>query len=189
MRRIPAALYVILGGAIVLALLLFWARGPSDDAGAIERAKVALAQGKAYRIRLAKVQAVADRALARATVAIASDHAKDGAIRHLTVQLAQDSTARDSVQTLLAVRDTLTLQRDSARAAVGALLLRVTADSTLRAISQQRVDSLEMHLANMLTIADCRLLGVKFLPRCPSRTTSTIIGIGVGAAVTLTTLR
>ena len=170
----------MVGLALGLALL-FGARTPSEDRVAIKRAELALAQGKAYRSQLTKIKAVADRALARATVAIAADHAKDGAIRSLTVQLAQDSSARDSVQTLLAVRDTLTVQRDSARAAVASLLLLRTADSIMVAISRQRVDSLERHLANVLTIADCRMLGVKFLPRCPSRTTATIAGIGIGA--------
>lgn len=183
---LPTVVVVILGAALLAVL---FSPDQSEDADAIERASFALAQGKAYRTRLAKVQAVADRALARATVAIASDRAKDGAIRSLTVQLAQDSTARDSVVTLLAVRDTLTSQRDSARAAYSALLLRATADSTMLFLSRQRVDSLEIHLAKMLTIADCRMLGVRFLPRCPSRTTSAVVGLGVGAAVTFATLR
>jgi len=156
-----------------------------EDQGIIHAAAVALAQGKAYRAHLLILQAAAQRAQGRATVAIAADRAKDSEIRRLQTVLSLDSTARDSVGTYRQLVDTITSQRDSARSAIAALYFRITADSTRAATAELRVAQLEANLRATLTVADCHLLGAGWLPRCPSRTAMFFLGAGTGAVVAL----
>lgn len=51
--------------------------------------------------------------------------------------------------------------------------------------AERRVADLERHLRETLAIADCRMLGLRFLPRCPSRTVSAVLGLGIGATAVL----
>jgi len=188
--RLHVPVATLAAGLVLLYLLgKFVGRGSAEDQGVIRAATTALAQGKAYRQRLAILQAAAQRAQGRATVAIAADRAKDAEIRRLTTVLALDSTARDSVVTLTQMVDTLTSQRDSARSAVAALLFRSVADSTRSALAEARVAQLEANLRATLSVADCRLLGIGWMPRCPSRTASGLIGLGTGALVMLAVKR
>jgi len=171
--------------ALLLFLVLRAERRTGEDQAIIHQATIALAQGKAYRHRLAILKDAAQRAQGRATVAIASDRAKDAEIRRLQLQLATDTSSRDSLTSYRQLVDTLTSQRDSARSANAFLLLRVSADSARAEAAEARANTLETHLRAVLTVADCHVLGAKWLPRCPSRTASAVMGLGTGVAATL----
>lgn len=51
--------------------------------------------------------------------------------------------------------------------------------------AEARVADLERNLRATVAIAECRMLGLRFLPRCPSRTVSAVLGLGVGATVVI----
>ncbi len=89
--------------------------------------------------------------------------------------------------TLLTTVSTLELQRDSATAAAGAFRLQAFADSTRADQAEARAALLEQNLTATLTVADCRMLGVKFLPRCPGRTASFLLGAGAAALALVAT--
>ena len=187
-NKLSVPLGVLLLGACGVAMLFWWSGKQGTEEGAvIHAAEQALAAGKAYRTRQAKLQEVAQRALNRATVAIAADRAKDASVRELTVRLASQPNDSTRVIILRQLVDTLMTQRDSARAAIGALLIRMVADSARANAAEIRVAELERHLHATLVIAQCRWLGIRFLPKCPSRTVSAVLGFGVGASVILLT--
>jgi hypothetical protein len=83
-------------------------------------------------------------------------------------------------------------QRDSARAAVtswaqafAALTVKDVADSIRADRAEAAVDSAEARMRAVVKVADCRMLGIGFLPRCPSRTLSLVLGIAGGATAAL----
>jgi hypothetical protein len=180
----------LLVGGLLLALLFWWSGRQGAESGAvIHAAHQALASGKAYRSRQAKLQAVAQRALNRAVVAIASDRAKDASLRELQTRLAGVATDSERVVALRQIVDTVSAQRDSARSALGYLLVRLVADSTRAFHAENRVAELERHLAAVLRVADCRILGISWAPRCPSRTVSAVVGATLGATAVLAARR
>ena len=53
-------------------------------------------------------------------------------------------------------------------------------------LAEQRLSLYQGALARALQKADCRLLGIGFLPKCPSRTVSLVLGAAIGTTVVLT---
>ena len=162
----------IAGAALALYLFAQWQqRQSTEDSTIIQAAHNALSAGKAYRVRQDSLRRRAERAVVTVRV-------RDTVIVRLDARLATDTSARDSVQTLLVKADTLMAQRDSLLTAVRLLTVRAER-------AELRVADLERHLTAVLTVADCHMLGVGFLPKCPSRTLSAVLGLGTGAVAVL----
>jgi hypothetical protein len=172
--RLTVPIIALLVGGLLLYVLGKW-QGASgtENAAVIQAAHQALAMGKANRARLDSLRHAAAQRVT--TVRI-----RDTVIVRLTGQLERDTSARDSVRTLLLVQDTLIAQRDSLLSAVRLLMLH--ADS-----SDARVAILESNLRATLKIADCHVLGASWLPRCPSRTASFLLGGGIAGTLALVT--
>lgn len=163
---------LLLFGAIAVWAVARWDGGnATEDERIIVHARQALTTGKAYRARQDSLQRVAAQR-------VQTVRARDRVIAQLDAQLAHVPTPRDSVRVLLMKVDTLTAQRDSLLSAL--ILLGVRADS-----SESRVAALEHHLRGTLSVAECHVLGVQWLPRCPSRTASFLLGAGLTATLAL----
>jgi len=161
----------IAGAALVLYLFAQWQqRRSTEDSTIVQAAHNALSAGKAYRVRQDSLRKRAERAVV--TVRI-----RDTVIVRLDARLATDTSARDSVRTLLLKADTLIAQRDSLLMAMKLLTVRAER-------AELRVADLERHLAATLTVAECHIGGIHWLPKCPSRTASFLIGAG-GASLAL----
>ena len=184
--RVPIVSLVL--AALALYVFSRWqARQGSEDATIIRSAEQALAVGKAYRVHQAQLRTAAQRAGARATSALAAAGAKDTTVARLQLELKADTAARDSVRTLVVTVTTVVAQRDSARGAARAFFLKAVADSTRADRAEARVQTLEANLAATLTVADCRMLGLRFLPRCPGRLVSAALGAGLTAVAFVAT--
>lgn len=191
MKR-PAVL--LAGGAVVAALVLYgigrWSAGiDAREADAIARAHAWLEAGKARRADRARLIAAATAAQARADGFAAAARAHEASDTALNAALDRVKTAVDSLPIVLA-------QRDSARASVAswaqafaALTLVARADSLRAVRAEAAADSAEARLRDILPIADCHVLGLGFLPRCPSRTVSLLIGGILGAGAVLASHR
>lgn len=187
--KVRVGIYIALA-----AIALYWFGKWSERQGlehsdVIHRADSALAAGKAFRATQAQFRAAAHHATSRGTVAIATATAADTTVARLKQELAAALTVRDSVTKLLAEVVVLTAQRDSAYAAAVAFRRASIADSMRADFAVARVADLEANLAATLRVADCHILGARFLPRCPSRTASLAIGAGAGALTILLTGR
>jgi len=168
--RLRVPIVALLVAALALYLFAQWQqRQATEDRTIIQAAHNALSAGKAYRVRQDSLRKRAERAVVTVRV-------RDTVIIRLDARLARDTSARDSVQTLLLKADTLTAQRDSLRTAVRLLTVRAER-------AELRVADLERHLATTLTVAECRLLGARWLPRCPSRTVAFVVGVTATTAV------
>lgn len=160
----PSPLTLLL---IVVALIAFWLlvraeRQVGEDGAIIARAEQALASGKAYRSQLAKLKAVSRR------------HADTARVLQAPLQ-----AVRIELLSPVELRGQVTAWREVARHWERAF----RAESTRAVIAEARVAELEAHLAAVLTVADCHVLGAKWLPRCPSRTASFLLGGGTVAAL------
>lgn len=179
---IPLVALVLAGAAFYYLGQWSGAQG-SEDHTAIVAAERALAAGKAWRARrvtlLAAAQAHADTARRLAAQA----ETREPVIVALDTVIARATSSGDSLAGL--VMQNVQLRRQSAER--GAALIQMTrarwADSTRADDAERRVTDLELHLDHILDIADCHLLGVKFLPRCPNRTVSFVAGLVGGAAL------
>jgi len=186
--RVPVLTVAL--AAIALYLFGKWtARQGLEDQGIIRAAEQALATGNAWRARNAKLAAIAranaDSARSWKGKAIAA--APEGA--QLAGALAAAATIRDSNAVLTHQAAFYQQQaffwENSSRGFERAWL----ADSTRAASAEARAVELERHLASVLTVADCHILGAKFLPRCPGRTTAFVVGAGVTALAFVATRR
>jgi hypothetical protein len=178
----------VLAGALVIYLFGRWEQAQgSEDGAIIQAAHNALTAGKAYRARQAKLASIAQQAGNRAALAIQGIHAKDTTIARLNAQLARDTTPQDSTPALVAKLSIVEGQRDSAMSALADLRIKGLADSTRISNAESRVAVLESNLHATLTVAECHLLDVSFLPKCPSRTLSYVLG-GVSATVVVVAL-
>jgi len=179
--------------AIVLAALALYIFGKwtatqgIEDQGIIRGAEHALATGKAWRARQAKLAAIAQANVDTARQWKAKAIARAPLAAQLDTALTVVKTARDSNVVLLehtaVLREQVLFWEASARGFEQAWL----ADSTRADGAEARVAELERHLASVLTVADCRMLGVRFLPRCPSRMVSAALGAGVTAVAFVAT--
>lgn len=181
--RVSVPLWALAAAALVLLLLARWDGAVNQrDAETIADARQILALSRPFHEQIARLAAERDRALLAAARARAAAQTIDTTIARLNAdttvvglrlhfptlnELLVSYERRDSLRLReLAARDLA--QRFDARA------LRLTAP---------RVVQLEASLTGVVAIADCHLLGVSFLPRCPSRTLSFFLGLGAGAIV------
>lgn len=176
-------------GLVAVALVLLWVlhseRQVGEDAGIVARAHAALAQGQSFRQHLAKLRSAAQAQADSARRWKAAAVAQGAALIRLDAQLAQMRTPAESLPVVLAQRDTALQLASFWQATASRWELAYRADS-MRAVSlESRLTLLEANLAATLTVADCRLLGLHFLPRCPSRNTAAVVGVGVGIVGTL----
>jgi hypothetical protein len=167
-RRMKVRLTVPLVVAILGAIGLYWfgkwsERQGAEDRNIIQAAQRSLATGKAYRAHMAKLKTVSR---------VHADSA-----RTIQVTIPPITLTMTPVQLRGAALDwqRVALQWELAFRAES--LRAVTADT--------RVVDLETRLREVLTVADCHILGVSFLPRCPSRTVSFVLGAAAGATVVL----
>lgn len=177
------------GGAIILGAILLYALGRWDKAVSVRQddyrqaAENALAAHQGWVEQQDRLKAAGAKALQRAQASAAAAkgelaQAADSLHRHL----ALDLTAQDSIHTLVAERNAL-LAKDSAwSSAYSLLMVAHQADSARAVAAELRVGSLEAIVAQGLKVNDCHIAGLDFLPRCPSRTASLVIGVGLGAA-------
>ena len=162
--RVP--LYLILA-AVFLYWFGKWQQASGQERGnAIAQAKQALASGKAYRKRIAKLTTVSR---------VHSDTARR--------QQAALIGAPLLIMTPLELRGQVAAWQAVARH----WELAFRAESATAAYANGRIADLETSTSNLLTVADCHIAGLGFLPRCPSRTVSFVIGLGAGAVAVLAT--
>lgn len=179
--KLRVVLYVAVA-AVALYLFGRWQSAQGRESGAIiTQARQSLASGKAYRARQFALQQIArsNMALAREAQRVAS--IRGALIAKLDTALDRASTVRDSMPIVLRqvvelrgqVSDLLFANLKLERARFG--------DSTRADEAEGRVAELERNTASLLTVGDCHIAGVRFLPRCPSRTVSLVVGLGIGA--------
>ncbi len=162
----------IAAAAIFLYVFAQWQqRAATEDQGVIQSAQTALALGHSFRVRNAALAERAKTALAASVAKNQVIHALRGALQHAL-------TPQDTIRIQVILVDSLTAQRDS-------LTLAEAFQRTRAERAEARVSLLELNLQATLTVADCRLLGVRWLPRCPSRNLSALLGLGTGAIAAL----
>jgi hypothetical protein len=160
--RVPA--YIALA---VIAIYWFgkWSERQGHESGeAIARAEVSLRLHKAFEVQQAKLRAIS--------------HAHATAARVETVHLIQIAPTLSAPQLRIHIE---ALSRDWEAA--------FRAESLRADFAVARANDLELNTAALLRVADCHMLGVHFLPRCPSRTVSAAVGAGVGAVIVLVARR
>lgn len=186
--RLRVPIVTIALAAIALYGFGQWtARQGVEDQGIIRGAQHSLAIGKAWRARQAKLAAIAAAAVQTGRDWKAKAIAAAPAGAQLEAALAAATTAQDTnVARLHQVefyQDQALAWEQSSRAFENAW----RADSARAASAEARVAELERHLAGVLTVADCHILGASFLPRCPSRNVAFVLGAGAAAAGILAT--
>lgn len=184
----PAAIAIV--GAAIIGVALYglgrWdAAVSSREAPAIAGARAWLAAGNARRADRARLIAARDRAGARADRLAAEARTHAASDEALNAALDRATTAVDSLPIVLAQRDTARAAVASWAQAFAALTLKDRADSTRADRAEAAADTAAAHLRALIPIADCHMLGLGFLPRCPSRVLSAVLGVGTGAAAVL----
>jgi len=162
----------ILAAALALHFFAQWQqRISTEDQGTIQRAEQALALGHSFRVR--------NGALAkRAEQALGASRNAERTIQALRGQLREALTPQDTIRIQVILVDSLTAQRDSLTLAEA--FQRARAERT-----EARVSLLEANLTATLKVADCHIGGLRWLPRCPSRNLSALLGLGTGAIAVL----
>lgn len=162
--RLPALIFLVAATAALLYLFGKWQAGQGiEDRNIIEAAERSLAAGKAWRARRAKL------------VAIARAHVDTA--RQLQITIPPITLEMGPVQLRGIAHDW--------QAVAVQWELADRADSTRADDAERRVADLELRLHDVLRVADCHILGAKFLPRCPSRTVSFLVGAGTGVVLVL----
>jgi hypothetical protein len=139
--------------AIAWLALASWDRLVSrDDVRFVEEAQAALATGNAYRSHLAKLKTIQTTR---------------------TVVMTRWRTIADT-----ATSDSVELDARTHEAAECQVALLACSERAL--IAEARVAELEPLLTRGLKIVDCRILGLRFAPRCPSRVVTFVVGVGLG---------
>lgn len=179
--------------AVGALLLVYWlgscqGKSSAERTAAIEQAQAVLAAGEPYRDSIARLAQLAS---------IAQDSIKDykrryaqrGAlISQLDTALQRAAEARDSLQMGRVALHLVVQLRGQITTLQAENVQFVRMDSLHMAqarFAQQRIDSLEARLRGLLTVSDCHIAGLGFLPRCPSRTASFVLGAGVGVGLAL----
>lgn len=184
MKRLVVPLWALLGAVVVLWLLARYdASVTRQDAAFVEVAKRALDAGNAFRARSARLQHLAQTAQIRAQDALRRANGLSTSLDSLRAALPDSGgvpvATVDNLLQLAQTRDSLRLD------AIGNLTRAVEAERLRANAAEARVDALEKVVAQGLKVVDCHLLGIGFLPRCPSRTASFGIGAGAGALAVL----
>lgn len=186
--RLRVPLVTIVAAAVALYVFAQWTeRQGLEDQGIIRGAEQALATGQAWRARQAKLTAIARAAVQTGRGWKAKAEAAAPAAARLAATLTLATTARDSNVVLVHQVAFYQSQAVAWEASSRGFERAWLADSTRAGAADARIAELEQHLAQMLTVADCRMLGVRFLPRCPSRTTSAVLGAAGTAIVFVAT--
>ena len=176
---------LLIAGAILFLIGKWSGKAGAEDAGIIQSAQTALSLGKALRLHLEKFrivsQAQADSARKWKQVAVV----RGAVITAQDTALSRSTTERDSLRIVLIQRDTLKAQVTLWEAIAHRWELADRADSSRAALSEARNTILEANLRATLTVGDCHIGGLSWLPRCPSRTTSALLGLTVGVLGTL----
>ncbi len=176
-----------LPGYIALAVVLVYLFGHWQAQAGIERSDIirgsqqALAIGKSHRRHQAALRLAAQRMADSAAFYRQRSASRGVLIRQLDTALTAAITVRDSLPVLMRQRAVLRERILDDSAAYGRLLLARAGDSTRADLAEARVATLEAHLAATLTVADCHIGGMKWLPRCPSRTMSFLLGAGTAS--------
>lgn len=162
----------IVAAAIFLYMFAQWQqRAATEDQGPIRAARVVLAMKHSFE--------ASNGALAkRAEQALGSARTSAQAVLRLRGQLREALTPQDTIRIQVILVDSLTAQRDSL--SLAGAFQRARAER-----AEARVSLLEQNLAATLNVASCHLLGVKWLPSCPSRNASLVLGLGTGAIAIL----
>ena len=179
-KNVTAPLGLLALGGLVLWLLASWTgRVAPKDAEAIQGAKLTLALSRPFHAQIARLQASQARHGAsgmRLMAVVVQDTARTGRLLADVDSLRHENAALDTLLTGLVA------QRDTALQAVAEFRLVVFAAQAEAKLAKDRVAALETQLRNVLQVAECRVLGIGFLPRCPSRTASLVLGAGIGVA-------
>lgn len=181
--RVPIGALVV--AALVLYALARWdAAIGSRDAEIIADARRLLSLSKPFHARIARLAAIRDSALADAARARSGAQALDVRIdRQLSdttiIGLRLRFPPLDSLLAAYDERDALRLREIRARE------LAFGAESYALRLSVPRIGQLEYSLGRVVEIADCHMLGIRWLPRCPSRTVAFFGGSGIGFVVGL----
>lgn len=184
-KRWPVPVTFIVAG-VVLYLLGRWDAHVNQRAEQwAQEVRVLLAQHRRFAQQQDHLRQVAARNATRARSAEAAVAATGQVLDSLHLQLQHDSTVRDSLNTRTQQVAVLTVRADSA--VQSAIFWRAarTADSTRADRAEARVRAFELNAQLGLKVVDCHMLGVRFLPRCPSRTTSFVLGVGTAIVVTV----
>jgi hypothetical protein len=148
----------------------------AENAAAFARAEATLAAETGFQEMQRKLNAIASanadsaqlwkqRALAR--------RPDDG---RLNEALTAAKTVNDSNKVLIEQNEELRSEISDWKIAFAYLEHARLADSTRADRAEARVVDLGRNLAAILDVADCHILGARFLPRCPSRTVSFVLG-------------
>ena len=180
--RLPG--YIALGIVLVYLLGHWQARAGIERSDIIRGSQQALAIGKSHRRHQAALRLAAQRMADSAAFYRQRSASRGVLIRQLDTALTAALTVKDSVPVLMRQRAILRERILDDSVAYGRLLLARVGDSTRADLAEARVATLEAHLAATLTIADCRVMGLKWFPHCPSRSLSFILGAG-GASLAL----
>lgn len=162
--RLSIPLFLLAAAAVSLYYFGKWQAGQGiENRDVIRAAERSLAAGKAWRARRTKL------------LAIARAHADTA--RHLQITIPPVTLKMGPVELRGIVID---WQRVAAH-----WELADRADSTRADDAESRVADLELRLHDVLKVADCHILGAKFLPSCPSRPVSFAVGMGAGIILVL----
>jgi hypothetical protein len=184
--RIPAITLVV-GLLIIFGLSRYWVKASLESAGVIGASRATLRLRKPFHAQMRALQAVSQRYADSARILRQVAEAKGGLIRSLDTALTRAGTMRDSLLVVVNQREAFQSQAAVCCQLAHQWELAFRADSTRADRAEARVTDLEGHLANTLTIADCHLLGAKWLPRCMSRTASALLGAGIASAALILT--
>jgi hypothetical protein len=181
--RFSVPLWALAAAALVLVVLARWDGAIGQrDAETIADARRLLALTKPFHAQIARLASERDSALAVAARARTAAQGLDTTI----ARLSADTTVIGLRLRFPTLNELLVSyeRRDSTRLReILALQAAHAADARALRLAVPRVVDLEGSLTKVVAIADCHILGVKFLPRCPSRTLSFVIGTGVGVVV------
>jgi len=182
--KIPA-ITLALGLFLLYGLGKYVGRGAVESEAAIVGARQSLANGKAFRAHLIKLQQIAQQHAdsARQWQRVASIRGK--LITQLDTALDRSTTQRESLTVLVQTRDTLRAQVTTCCSLARQWELAFRADSNRADLAERRNGELEQHLADVLKVAECHMLGARWLPRCPSRTASFLLGAGTAGSLAL----
>jgi hypothetical protein len=173
--------FIILGILLLIYWFGRWQSAQGRESGTIiANARQALASGKAYRARQVALQQIAISNMNLAREAQRGYQVRGALIVKLDTALSRATTMAESLSTVQQQNVQLRGQVSDLLVANLRLERARLADSTRADHAEIRVAELERHLAATLTVADCHIAGVAFLPRCPSRTVSAVLGIGLG---------
>jgi len=157
---VKVAASVALCAVFVYGALIAWDRQVNRDAERyVAEVEDALSRGNAYRKNIARLKGIQTSRTVVMT-------------RWRSIA---DTASTDSAKAFA--------WRNAAESCERALL----ACSERALLAEARVSELEPLLTRGLKIVDCHILGLGFLPRCPSRTVTFVVGVGLGVTGALVT--